>query len=209
MSFSGNFNYVSVSSVCSLELINKIRNVFATYTAYPSEELENLAVQIYMEEVQAVKNVTGLTTQLIVEPIPIKAIQTSSARGGNALGLSNADGALVGKYQLDPSSTQPEESNLLTTSREVTLVTAAWNLTTDDAVSEEFANKVIDRITAAAKDIGVLHPYLYINYCSEKQDPFTGYGEVNKARLQSIQKAVDPTGIFTSTGLNRGSFKLW
>lgn len=72
----------------------------------------------------------------------------------------------------------------------------------------DFADAWVHRSTAAAIEMGMLNPWLYINYAKENQDPFSGYGEGNRQRLQRIQREIDPLGIFTSTGLCRGSFKV-
>ena len=60
----------------------------------------------------------------------------------------------------------------------------------------------------AAEEPDVLHPFVYINYANKGDDVFAGYGEDNKKRLIAIQKNIDPYGIFTSSGLWRGFFKL-
>jgi hypothetical protein len=75
---------------------------------------------------------------------------------------------------------------------------------TDDATVYGFAERFFSRYTQAAKDLGVHHPYIYLNYANRDQDPFAGYGTENKQRLTEIQQSVDPRGIFTSTGRWRG-----
>lgn len=71
-----------------------------------------------------------------------------------------------------------------------------------------FSDRVIGGMKTAALDLGVYHPYIYLNYAKSDQDVFSGYGEHNRRRLIEIQKSVDPNGIFTSQGLWRGYFKL-
>lgn len=71
-----------------------------------------------------------------------------------------------------------------------------------------FVNRWVERAEAATRDAGKYHPWLYINYASKKQDPFSGYGEENLQRLRTIQASVDANGVFSSTGLCRGYFKL-
>ena len=71
-----------------------------------------------------------------------------------------------------------------------------------------FVARWIEKVNAFADKQGKRHPWLYINYASNQQDPFAGYGEENVRRLQHVQKNVDPEGVFTSTGLCRGYFKL-
>lgn len=71
-------------------------------------------------------------------------------------------------------------------------------------------NNVITRVNATAQDLGVASRFKYMNYASAAQtnSVFAGYGDENVQRLKSIQKTVDPRGIFTSKGLWRGFVKL-
>lgn len=71
-----------------------------------------------------------------------------------------------------------------------------------------FADRWADSAKAATRMVGKSHPWLYINYASNHQDPFSGYQDANVQRLRSIQRAVDAKGIFTSRGFCRGYFKL-
>lgn len=72
------------------------------------------------------------------------------------------------------------------------------------------SSNTIARIESAAKELGVAHPYRYINYARKGQAEkvFAGYGEANVQRLKRIQRAVDPDGVFTSQGLWKGFMKL-
>ncbi|KAK2604022.1 hypothetical protein N8I77_006983 [Diaporthe amygdali] len=58
------------------------------------------------------------------------------------------------------------------------------------------------------KKFDVFHPYIYINYGNKGQDVFGGYGEKYRQRLIEVSKAVDPSGVFTSSGLWTGFFKV-
>jgi len=71
-----------------------------------------------------------------------------------------------------------------------------------------FVSNWVKKSTAATKDAGKHHPWMYINYASKEQDPYRGYGEETLRRLRRIQSSVDPDGVFTSKGLCRGFFKL-
>ena len=69
---------------------------------------------------------------------------------------------------------------------------------------------VVKRLNGTAQDLGVANRYKYINYASAAQasEIFPGYGDESVQRLKSIQKAVDPRGIFTAEGLWNGFVKL-
>lgn len=66
--------------------------------------------------------------------------------------------------------------------------------------------KFIERARQWAKDNGAFHPYLYMNYASEDQDVFAGYGEKNRRKLRHIQKKYDPGDVFQR--LQAGYFKV-
>lgn len=83
-----------------------------------------------------------------------------------------------------------------------------WANAEDDNAVNAVTKRWVERATAAAKSAGRHNPWLYINYASNEQDPFACYGEANLQRLKSIQKSIDPQGVFTSTGLCKGFFKL-
>lgn len=71
-----------------------------------------------------------------------------------------------------------------------------------------YADRWLDRVTAAANALNILNPWMYINYANDNQDPFGGYGNNNIMRLREISKSIDPLGVFTSQGLCQGSFKV-
>jgi hypothetical protein len=72
------------------------RNVFTTITHYPSVDLGKRVIGIYKEEVQKVRNVTGLSAQWITYSIPATAVRNMKLRGGNALGI-DVKGHLIRK----------------------------------------------------------------------------------------------------------------
>lgn len=61
---------------------------------------------------------------------------------------------------------------------------------------------------AAAEELDAFHPFIYINYANKGQDVFGGYGQNNRDRLVEISKAVDPKGVFASSDLWTGCFKV-
>lgn len=77
-----------------------------------------------------------------------------------------------------------------------------------DSAGYAFADSFISEFREAAEKFDVFHPYIYINYANKGQDVFGGYGEKNRQRLIEISKAVDPSGVFTSSGLWTGFFKV-
>lgn len=90
------------------------------------------------------------------------------------------------------------------------LISTDWTTSDGDAPVETMTTAVVDRIAAAAQELQVYVPYMYINYAyaGQADKVFSGYGEENRQRLKAIQASVDPDGVFTSQGLWRGFMKL-
>lgn len=160
-----------------------LRQAFWTWTVKLDKDLATSTKDIFFEEVTAIADaadlVAAVSLQVITEPI----LEKVTTRGGNALGLSAADGPLMN-----------------------VLIALKWSDTADDTRLNQFAAKVKDRAVAVAKAKGKDMAYLYMNYASPWQDPIAGYGSANKARLQQISKKYDPTGVFEK--LQPGYFKL-
>lgn len=166
--------------------MNSHRHLFTTLTYTPSAELDARIYSIFRQEVAAVAAAEGFAPSVVIQPFHVNAIRAARARGGSALGLESPDGGPL----------------------TIALLTFGWSSAADDAAMYDFAERFRARSETAATEMGLLNRFLYINYCKEDQDPFGGYGEENRQRLRSIQAKVDPEGIFTSSGLNRGYFKL-
>ncbi|KAM0547785.1 hypothetical protein ACHAPJ_010246 [Fusarium lateritium] len=159
------------------------RNVFATLTHYPSTELGKKGLAILRKLVEE-RNSTGLNPQLITYSIPAAVIELSKRRGGNALGL-DAEGHLV-----------------------INLFSLSWNDSSRDDDAYSLAEDFIADFQKAAKSLNAFHPFVYINYANKGQDVFASYGKDNQNRLAEVQKAIDPQGVFISSGLWTGFFKV-
>jgi hypothetical protein len=55
--------------------------------------------------------------------------------------------------------------------------------------------------------MGLLNPFVYLNYAFQEEDPIASYGAENVEFLREVSKDVDPEGVFQR--LARGGFKLW
>lgn len=77
-----------------------------------------------------------------------------------------------------------------------------------DDSAYSLAENFIASFQEAAKSLNVFHPFIYINYANKGQGVFASYGKDNHKRLTEVQKALDPRGIFTSSGLWTGFFKV-
>jgi hypothetical protein len=81
-----------------------------------------------------------------------------------------------------------------------------WDNAEDDEVVKAAYEKFEAKSTHLIKEKGLYHPWIYMNYANEKQDPYAGVGEVNRKKLKEIQKKYDPKGIFDK--LQPGYFKI-
>lgn len=170
----------------------------------PSRPFLSRALEIFREEVNAIKTVSGLVPNFICYPMQRNAISAMTQRGGNALGI-HTDGPLFSMYFRH----QATNLHLLTT-HPVILISTAWSNSTDDTAVNQMTANVVERLNGTAQDLGVANRYKYINYASAAQagQIFPGYGDENMQRLKSIQKAVDTRGVFTAEGLWHGFVKL-
>lgn len=160
-----------------------LRQAFWTFSTKLDKDLATAAKDIFFEELPAIYDIDGLlpaiSLQVLTEPI----LEKTTRNGGNALGLDPKGGPIMNG-----------------------LVAIKWKLQADDERVNDFARKVVDRAVATAKAKGKFEKYLYMNYASPEEDVVASYGSENKARLQSISKKYDPTGVFEK--LQPGYFKL-
>ncbi|CAI7674902.1 hypothetical protein N7533_011302 [Penicillium manginii] len=184
---SRNTNIGSMSeAVDGTDSMGTTRHLFATLSVAPSRSLLSKGLEIFQEEVEAIKHVPGLVPNFISYPLQRNAIKAMKQRGGNALGIDRDEPLFL------------------------ILISTAWSKSANDAEVNRMTANTIERLNTAAKKLGVASRYKYINYASAAQagTVFSGYGDENLQKLRGIQRAVDPRGIFTSGGLWRGSFKL-
>lgn len=131
----------------------------------------------------AVQDVPGIVWSISLEPLPA-AIYARAPKGHNVMGLpSDSEKALV-----------------------VTLLSATWDNAADDTRVEETAKSLFAGIEADAHELNAYHPFVYLNYAAQWQDPIASYGPENVARLRQISREVDPTGVFQR--LVPGGFKI-
>ncbi|KAI1373532.1 FAD-binding domain-containing protein [Hypoxylon crocopeplum] len=160
-----------------------MRQSYWTFTHRVDRQLTLDILTIYQEEVVPILNLTGMMPPFVYQVITVSQLKAMRRNGGNALGLSGGDEPLL-LIDLAPM----------------------WVLASDDeAVLTAFSN-IVSRSQKLAEERGLDHPYLYMNYASQFQDPLTSYGQENKAKLLEVSKKYDPEGIFLN--LNPGYFKF-
>ncbi|KAK1500528.1 FAD binding domain-containing protein [Colletotrichum tamarilloi] len=83
---------------------------------------------------------------------------------------------------------------------------ARWENAKDDDAIYRAQLRTEERISKVADEMGLASGYKYMNYASQFQDLFDGYGQANKERLRSIAEKYDPSGVFQE--LSPGGFKV-
>jgi len=128
---------------------------------------------IFLEEVEALKNVKDILPSYVLQPMKHIMSVSSHKNGGNSVGMvEDADGPLV----------------MLSAS-------PIWSKKEDDELVIGAFNRFFTRAEELAKEMGAWHPFLYQNYADGSQDVFRGYKEGNREKLRAIKKAYDPAGV--------------
>lgn len=117
-----------------------------------------------------------------MQPQPAMLNRKSAVTGGNAFGLDDAE--------------EDGNTNLFNV-----LLTATWNRAEDDALVNRQALSLLDQCAAAARELGVDHPYIYLNYAGPGHDVIVaGYGAESVGRLRETSRQYDPRGYVPEAG---------
>lgn len=160
------------------------RNLWGWITYHPSVDLDEQMVEVYLNMLKKVKHLKSVRVRLVQQPIPKNAIRQMAGHGGNALGIIDTEGPLMGMS-----------------------FNCTWEDAAVDEICTEAAQKAFAEAERRAKDMGRYHPYKYMNYAEEWQDLWAG-GKENLVWLKKVQREYDPEGLFTRGGLADGFFKL-
>ncbi|KAI1194519.1 putative FAD-binding oxidoreductase [Nemania serpens] len=132
-------------------------------------------------ELDTIRNLTAGSIAVGWQPISTSAIAAGHARGGNALGLENANQTWMA-------------------------IDIGWWDAEDDAVANEAAASLIARVEDAAKSSGQYVDYIFMNDAAVTQNVIGHYGHRNVAKLRAVQRRYDPRRVFQR--LVPGGFKL-
>ncbi|KAI0601066.1 FAD-binding domain-containing protein [Biscogniauxia sp. FL1348] len=157
------------------------RQSYWMYSTYVDKQLTTDLVNILQEEVTPIADVPGLVASMSFQVIKGKQLQWMSGNGGNPLGVGNKP-LLVANLAF------------------------SWVLQSDDKAVLKALNNIVTRAKSVSEERGLFHPFLYMNYASQWQDPIAGYGAENKGKLLKIAKKYDPEEVFQK--LHPGYFKL-
>jgi hypothetical protein len=160
------------------------RQLFVTSTYKNSAELMAVFYETAQDVAQPLRTVPGIVWSSSFQPQPTIINDKAATTGGNSLGLDESDGNLFN-----------------------TLLNIMWEDEADDALVYAQAKELFAQVDAKAKELGVYHSYIYLNYAAPWQDPISGYGADPKRQLQETSKLYDPTGVFQKNV--PGGFKLF
>jgi hypothetical protein len=182
-------NTLAVQSLSNITLEFNASNpggLRETYWAAAFKLDLNLATYIaneFMEQIKPVENAAGILPACALQVITTDQLSHMTKNGGNALGISVADGPLI----------------LLN-------VAIRWENTSDDHAILITCQNIINNSVAKAKALGLDNPFIYMNYASQFQSVVPSYGATNHAKLVNTAIKYDPDGVFQT--LQPGYFKL-
>ncbi|KAK7756118.1 hypothetical protein SLS62_001710 [Diatrype stigma] len=159
-------------TVCDETNRGQNRSINLTATLVSNESVIKAAYERWNASYPAVKDVPNILYCLVLEPLPPILYQRHAK--ANALGLVGRTDALV-----------------------VALLSVSWTNASDDALVYSTSNALLEDIKTAAKELGGLDPYIFMNYAGQEQDVIGSYGAENVRRLKQVRQDVDPRGIFT------------
>ena len=164
-----------------------LRNVWGWISYTPSVEMDEFMLELLGQAIDSIRDRPTLNVAMVMQPIPLTALRFSmSKNGGNAFGLKESDGPLNG-----------------------VMLGFMYDSDEDDERISKLSRKTYEAAEEKARELGVHHPFRYINYAEEWQDIWSGFGaEENVKALREVQRRYDPEGVFTKGGLASGGFKL-
>lgn len=155
--------------------------MFATTTFIPTEAMLRAAFDAWNSSLSGVRDISGLTWTLSLEPLPPNIYQRGAA--GNSMGLADRTGTRV-----------------------VCLLSQAWSNQADNKRVYTASAALVAAIEEAAHTLDAYDPYIYLDYAAKWQDPIASYGKASVQQLRRVRDRVDPRGVFTH--LVPGGFKL-
>ncbi|TVY16612.1 Bifunctional solanapyrone synthase [Lachnellula arida] len=162
--------------------VSGFRQASATLTIQSTLEALNAIVKAWNASVPLVQDIPGIVWGIAFESLP-SAIYGRHAEI-NALGL-----------------TERNDTSLM-----IVLLSITWNEADDDDRIDKEAKELIGTLEQELGSLGVLDPFVYLNYAASWQKPISSYGEANVKRLHGIQEEYDPHRVFTD--YVSGGFKL-
>lgn len=149
-------------------------------TLVSTEPALKAAYERWERSYPALMNVTKVFP-LILEPLPPAIYKRQASE--NALGLDDRTNSLV-----------------------IVELFASWTNADDDALVKRTLHELLEAINNAARNLGVLDPYIFANYAYKNQDVMGSYGAASLRKLKQVREEFNPKGIFTK--LVPGGYKI-
>ncbi|KAF2093096.1 FAD binding domain protein [Rhizodiscina lignyota] len=131
------------------------------------------------------KKVSGFTTTINHQPMPLSWIEAAQAAGGDTLDLDPAAGPFI-----------------------IVGISSFWDNAEDDDAVFSFHKVATKAIVTAAEKEGLNYPFLYVNDADPVQKPFQFYGKGKSLpKMRTIAKKYDPAGVFHT--LQHGIWSLF
>lgn len=163
------------------------RQIFASFTHRPSRDFDREVVWAWKHMVVPnIKDVKGLLPAVTTQKIWPSMMDKKAQGFWDVTGMDDEDGPLV----------------LLLFSG------WTWDDGDDDDLIRATARDFIDHLEERAEEMGLYHPFKYINYLDSWQDPWEGWKAENLKWLRGVQRRYDPDQVFTKGALGDGHFKL-
>lgn len=172
-----------LTSLLSEGIPDGVRESYWDVTFKLDRSLFSFLTNTFYELLPDIIDAENLLPTISIQLITIPQLQQMQKHGGNALGISPADGPLF-----------------------IMNLGSMWTNAADDQRILKFNNDIITRVKAEAAKKGLNNDYIYMNYASPYQPVISSYGPANQKKLQSVAKWSDPTGVFQK--LQPGYFKL-
>ncbi|KAH8769239.1 hypothetical protein BGZ57DRAFT_987095 [Hyaloscypha finlandica] len=164
------------------------RETYWTLTVKNSPTILNDLLNIFMDEINPINTVANMTPAIVFQPLTNNIISHFSRNGGNALGITTADGPLI-------------------SCAVVVNIAISWSSANDDAKVFGAASSFISRSNTTAYSQGVGFPFIYQNYAALQQPVFENYGQKNLEKLRAVSEKYDPFSVWQK--LQPGYFKIF
>ncbi|KAF3923402.1 hypothetical protein ABW21_db0205998 [Orbilia brochopaga] len=157
------------------------RYTMGTLSIHVEYELLRTLRAIWIEETTPdLQTASGFTAEFAFQPVGQVWLAASAANGGNSMGI---DAPLAVVWM------QPR-----------------WNLASDDEAMVAYTLRVLRRFEDAARDVGKLARFRYLNYGNRFQQIISHYAPSDILRLQRAKVRYDPHNVFHR--LVPGGFKI-
>ncbi|KAM0332156.1 hypothetical protein ACHAQA_002430 [Verticillium albo-atrum] len=140
----------------------------------------NITMDIFAE----VSHIPGLTWDFQFEPLSRHIQKASKDRGGNILGVADAEKDLM-----------------------IVFIMPLWSDAKYDDEVHAASEKWYRSIKQYTQSIGKDHPFEFANYAAWYQDPMASYGAENLEFLRTVSRKYDPSSLFQKAV--KGGYKLW